>query len=542
MAGIVLPVACGGNNSGNTVQTTQGTPNSTGSTTTSMQTTSDGGSMFNGLVVSGGGDMSTTSGQGGVSMSGPTTNTTSGGEGGTGMVVYNWDVFYGGASQNDQVSAFDVAVDKANNVIVVGTYQGQVDFDGPGGLPASNSNGGDDIFVAKYDSKGKLVWRKVFGDGNTQSATSVTVDANNRIGFCGIFKGTINLGGNNLTFSGSQFPDLYAAVLDTDGNHVASAKYGDAITDSDFCYGAAFDAGGNLLVTGQYQSKITFGGTVLNAAGGNGDFDMYLAKLQPNVGTKSFDTLFAKTYGGAGNDSLGRVVTTAANGDIAVGGWSRGPIDFGGGKLTPQVSPAPAQPVFARLDSTGNHKFSKMLFAGKSDMDDGEVHALAFHTTGDLVVGGVFKSNIDLGKGEIKGLGGSNDVFIARYDSGFVPLFGVRYGDQFGDELNDIALDPSGFPVFVGSFQGNVTINSKTTLKGMGVRDGDIVKIANNDGHGYWGYGFGDAQLQEATGVAVDTKGNSIFVGNFRGTMDLGGGLRTAPNGSQAFFIGSFGL
>ena len=542
MGGVVLPIACGGGNDNKTIATTQSTVGNGGATSNSSS--KGGETTFSGLMIASssvGGDMSTTTAtsQGGTSTSSPASTAA---EGGTGKVQYEWDVNYGGGNQNDQATAFDVAIDKSGNIIVVGAYQGQVDFDGPGGLAPSNSVGGDDIFVAKYNNKGVLIWRKVFGDGNTQSATSVTVDSNNRIGICGIFKGTINLGGNNLSFSGFQYPDLYAAVLDPDGNHVASNKYGDGITDSDFCYAAAFDTAGNLLITGQYQSKISFGGTVLTASGGAGDFDMYLAKLQPNVGTKSFDTLMAKSYGSSGSDSLGRALATAANGDIALGGWTRGSINFGKGVLNPKITPTPAQPVFARLDGAGNEKYAKMLFAGAGEMDDSEVHAVAFQPNGDLYVGGVFKGSVDLGAGPLKAVGGSNDVFVARFEGTTGnPVFGVRLGDQQGDELNDMALDTAGFPVFAGSFQGSVKVNSTTTLVGKGIRDGDVIKLANTDGHGYWGSGFGDAQLQESTGIAVNAAGSSIFVGNFRGSMDLGGGIRTAPNGSQAFFIGSFG-
>ncbi len=47
--------------------------------------------------------------------------------------------------------------------------------------------------------------------------------------------------------------------------------------------------------------------------------------------------------------------------------------------------------------------------------------------------------------------------------------------------------------------------------------------------------------MQETTAVAVDSKNSTVFAGNFRGSIDLGGGPRTAANGSQRFFLASFG-
>src|SRR5581483_7673156 len=112
-----------------------------------------------------------------------------------------------------------------------------------------------------------------------------------------------------------------------------------------------------------------------------GDFDMYLAKITPNAGTKSFDAVFAKGYGsGSGAISLGKAVTVLkSSGDIAVAGWSNGPINFGNGVLNPALNPSGEQPVFARLDSSGTAKFSKMLASGVTMDDDSEPRAVAFH-------------------------------------------------------------------------------------------------------------------------------------------------------------------
>ena len=223
------------------------------------------------------------------------------------------------------------------------------------------------------------------------------------------------------------------------------------------------------------------------------------------------------------------------DGDIAVAGWTDGAINFGGATLTPKVGEQ-RRAVVARLDGSGTPKFNQFF---ESD-GDSQVSAIAFHSNGDLLVGGSFKASIDFGAGAVKAIGPSDDVFVARFDKNNKLLHGVRQGDKSSDQLYDLAVDQAGFPVYVGSFQGTVDINSKTQLVGKGIRDGFVVKLANDDAHGYWGYGFGDALLQEARGVGVDGQGNVIFAGNFQGTIDLGGGLRTAANSSQALFIGSF--
>ncbi len=522
LVGVVVPVACGGSDT----SAFKVAGSSSDATASSGQMTGTGGSSLQFMA-------GPSNGSGGDSAS--STVSTGTGEGGTGTAKYGYDVTYGGAGPTDTVALYDLALDKLGNVIVVGSFSGTIDFDGPGAAPASTSKGGFDAFVAKYDNKGILKWVKTAGDNQPQTANSVAVDKDNRIGFCGSFRGGMTFGGNTLQVQDSQYTDAYAVVLDENGNHVASQRYGVGNGRSDSCAAVGFDPAGNLLATGQYQGEINFGGAVNLIAPSPGGFRMYLAKLAPNAVSKGFTELLAKSYGGPDVTTQGLSVMSSADGDIAIAGWTDGPINFGGATLTPKVGEQ-HRAVIARLDSTGTPKFNQFF---ESD-EDSQVSALTFHTNGDLIVGGQFKSSINLGGSPLKAVGGGDDIFVARFDKTNKLLHGVTFGDKLGDQLNDIGVDQAGFPVFGGSFQGTWNVNSANPLVGQGIRDALVVKLANDDGHGYWGKGFGDAQLQETRGIGVDTKGNVIFAGHFQGSVDFGGGLRTAPNGSQALFIASF--
>ena len=523
LGGVVFSVACSGGDT-NPIKVSGSSSDSASSQSTTMMGTGGSSLQFMAGPMNGtGGDMSMSS-----------VSSTGSGEGGTGQVTYGWDVTYGGNTANDSVAVYDLAVDKLGNIIIAGAFRGTIDFDGPGAAPATVSKGDFDAFVAKYDNNGAFKWVKAAGDGAAQTANSVAVDKNNRVGLCGSFRGSVNFGTPTaLQVQDSQYTDAYAVVLDDAGNHVASKRFGVGAGRQDSCSATAFDSVGNLLISGQYQGQINFGGPQDLVAPSPGGFRMYLAKLAPTAG--GFTELFAKTYGAAGTTTQGLAVMASPDGDIAVAGWTDGAINFGGATLTPKVGEQ-RRAVVARLDGSGTPKFNQFF---ESD-GDSQVSAIAFHSNGDLLVGGSFKASIDFGAGAVKAVGPSDDVFVARFDKTNKLLHGVRQGDKSSDQLYDLAVDQAGFPVYVGSFQGTVDINSKTQLVGKGIRDGFVVKLANDDAHGYWGYGFGDALLQEARGVGVDGQGNVIFAGNFQGTIDLGGGLRTAANSSQALFIGSF--
>ncbi|MBM4360680.1 MAG: hypothetical protein FJ096_21440 [Deltaproteobacteria bacterium] len=529
LLGIALPVACGGDES--STLTTSGTTVSSADTGTTSQAASmmgAGGStlqfMDGPMTAGAGGDIATVA---------TATASTGTGEGGTGTVKYGWDMAFGGTNAMDVVSAYDVAVDKNGDIIVVGSFRGNIDFDGNGASGPVASKGDFDAFIAKYSSTGMLKWLKTAGAGDPQTANAVTVDKDNRVGVCGTFRGAVNFGGNNLQVNDGQYSDAFAVVFDSDGNHIASQRYGgNTLGKSDLCAGAAFDATGNLIITGQSQGQVNFGTTAVGD--NNGDFKIYLAKLTPNMGTKGFNEVFAKAFVSPGVSSQGSAVANSMEGDIALGGSTEGPIQLGGVTLTPKTAGV-QQAIVGRYDATGAAKFTKMFLSEGNS----QVTSVAFHTNGDMLVGGTFRDSIDFGNGPVMATGPANDVFVARFDKSNKLVYGVRIGDAATDDLSDLALDSAGFPVFAGSFQGTPTINSKTTLMAKGLRDGMVVKLAPDDGHGYWGLGFGDTDFQEARGIAVNAQGSVIFVGNFKGTVDFGGGLRIAPNGSQSAFIGS---
>jgi hypothetical protein len=63
-------------------------------------------------------------------------------------------------------------VDPAGHILLTGGFFGTLDF-GDGTL---TSKGDNDLFVAKLDGTGKLIWKKVAGDGVVQEGGSIAVD------------------------------------------------------------------------------------------------------------------------------------------------------------------------------------------------------------------------------------------------------------------------------------------------------------------------------------------------------------------------------
>jgi hypothetical protein len=115
-----------------------------------------------------------------------------------------WVRQLGGAS-NDLPAG--VAVDTANNVVVVGYTQGDIDLGG-GMLPRV---AGFDGFAAKYSPTGNYVWGKVLGGSNTDWSAGVAADAAGNTVLTGQFAASIDFGGGALFSAGGY--DTYLVSL-----------------------------------------------------------------------------------------------------------------------------------------------------------------------------------------------------------------------------------------------------------------------------------------------------------------------------------------
>ncbi len=163
-----------------------------------------------------------------------------------------------------------LATDAQNDIVVVGSSTGAVDF---GGGPLANA-GGEDLYVAKLDAEGNHIWSRSFGDSAMQRALDVATDPLGCVFVNGLFRGTLDFGGTPLLNAGDD--DAYLVKLGIDGEHLWSRAFGDS--ERQYGYGVVADGDGNVIVTGDLRLSIDFGGGPLTSAG---DYDVFLARYAP---------------------------------------------------------------------------------------------------------------------------------------------------------------------------------------------------------------------------------------------------------------------
>ena len=190
-----------------------------------------------------------------------------------------------------------IEVDSTGNVYATGFFEGTVDFEPGAGVLELVSTTNWDMFVAKYDPDGGLVWVKGFGvSGGAQDiGWGIAIGPSGNVHVAGKFHGTVDFDPgtetNTLTSAGST--DAFLLKLDSNGNYVWAKSMGGTAWDE--CLDIAVDESGNVYTTGNFQNTADLdpGAGVANFVSA-GFYDVFVQKLDA-----SGDLVWAKQLGGA---------------------------------------------------------------------------------------------------------------------------------------------------------------------------------------------------------------------------------------------------
>ena len=391
-----------------------------------------------------------------------------------------WNTFLGG-------SGFDVgnalAVDGSGNVYVAG-YS-----DGTWGSPVNAFGGYFDVFVAKLNSNGNLIWNTFLGGSGVEEGGALAVDGSGNVYVAGYTNAT--WGSPVNAFSG--YFDVFAAKLDSNGNLIWNTFLGGSGGDDGGA--VAVDGNGNVYVAG--ESDGTWGSPVNAFSGFEAAF---VAKLDSN-GNLTWNTFLGGVGAGTGSAAL----AVDASGNVYVAGGSNGtwgsPVNtYSGG----------TDAFTAKLDSTGNLTWN--TFLGGSGFDVGA--ALAVDGSGNVYVAG--GSNGATWGSPVRAYSGGHDAFAAKLDStGNLTWNTFLGGVGAGTYGYRLAVDGSG-NVYVAGYS-NATWGSPVNAYNGGFSDAFAAQL-DSTGNLTWNTFLGGSTNDASYGLAVDGSGNVYVAGESDGT------------------------
>ncbi len=385
--------------------------------------------------------------------------------------VYQWAIGMGGTGID---FARGISVDASSNVYITGGFNGTVDFNPGAGTNNLTSNGGTNIFIAKYNSSGTYQWAYNTGGTGTGYGNEMAIDASSNIYITGYFQNTVdfNLGAgtNNLVSSGSG--DIFLAKYNSNGVYQWAIGMGGANLDGG--NGIAIDASSNIYLTGYFLGTVDFnpgGGT--NNLTSNGYQDIFVAKYNSS-GTHQWAFNVGSTIGDFPQD-----IAVDASSNVYVVGFFQGNTDFDPGAGTNNLILSGASDGFiAKYNSSGTHQWAFQIGGTSSDRCDG----IDIDATSNIYVTGSFYNTIDFNPGgatnNLTPVGG-RDIFVAKYNSNGDYSGAFNMGGIGNDYGQAIVADNSGQAYVTGYFSGTAVDfdpdpGSTTNLSTSAIGDDDV--------------------------------------------------------------------
>ncbi len=245
-----------------------------------------------------------------------------------------------------------VATDSAGNVYLAGYYSSDsVRF---GSTTVHHTIPGwrvfldKDIFLAKYDSSGTLLWVRNFGTRFDDVANGVTVDPSGNVYITGYFSDdSIQMGGTTLINTSPGYnSDVFLAKLSPAGTVLWAKKAGGYSYDE--AAAVTTDRSGNVFITGKFPSDTfyTESGYLVNDT--IGTFDVFV------MGYSSGGSFLWAKRAGARRDDRGIALATDSVGNVYVGGeYNSMSIQFGSTTLTKAAAVTTLSDIFLVKYSAG---------------------------------------------------------------------------------------------------------------------------------------------------------------------------------------------
>jgi uncharacterized delta-60 repeat protein len=278
-----------------------------------------------------------------------------------------------------------------NSVQTEDNYGQSIAVDGHGnvyitGYETTQTAGYNDIFIAKYNTSGVIQWQRRLGGTDYDYGQAIAVDGS----------GNVYIAGYEASQTAGNY-DIFIAKYSTSGVIQWQRRLGGTSTDGGA--GIAVDGSGNVYIAGYEYSQTA------------GNYDVFIAKYNTSGVIQ-----WQRSLGGTSTD-YGQAIAVDGSGNVYVTGY--------------EVQTAGNYDVFiAKYNTSGVIQWQRRL--GGTGADYGT--SIAVDGSGNVYVTGY----------ETTQTAGSNDVFIAKYNTSGVIQWQRRLGGTNNDRGSGIAVDGSG--------------------------------------------------------------------------------------------------
>jgi hypothetical protein len=376
----------------------------------------------------------------------------------------SFDTYLIGPNQN--LTPFASVADSQGNVLILGSFTGNVDFNPRASrtfiLNGGNDTGAPGAFVAKFSAKGDLYWVLPFvADSNLGTTTpdleGIALDSSDNIFLTGTIDGTIDADPGRKAKLRSPTNGFDAILLKFKSDRTflgaTTATLGDA--DADTVNQIKVDSAGNAYIGGTYDSSDT------------GDALGFVAKFNAHTLTFAWWNNIADQNG------------------VTLG------LDRSQLPVLAAQSGTSAQMVLNRFSATGRF-MSRQALTTSAPNGSGEITpvSLAFDSKNNPLIAGNLIGYSDFDPSQRALILGpkatddvSSNIFLAKYTSKGELIFGKAIGNTGNDVTGGASIDPKTGDIYLGgSFDYDVDFDpSKSGVFVMDTGDRSAAPDALSD-------------------------------------------------------------
>lgn len=293
-------------------------------------------------------------------------------------------------------AAYALALDAHANCYVTGSYNKQITFD----TVHLSSTQTSELFVAKYDSSGEVIWAKTGTGGGIHFVNSIAATNDGAVTIAGAYFENIAIDGFSVD-AGDAESKMFLARLNSNG----VTQWVERIGTGGY-YGSANDvtveSDGSAYITGFFRAGMDIAGHHFAH-----DHFPYLYGLLVAKFDLAGNAQWATTTDGADQSCQGNRIALDAEGNAFVTGHYNGTTAFGNVQLSRNAGNAA---FLAKLDTAGVFTSTQSVEGNGNSIGYG----LALHGNRPVLLG-EFTDTIAIGT-QLLVSTGLSDVFVAALD------------------------------------------------------------------------------------------------------------------------------
>ncbi len=414
-----------------------------------------------------------------------------------------------GGIDNDFVYAS--ASDKAGNYYVTGSFGSTAIF----GSVSLTSFGDEDMFVAKYDVSGALLWVRQAGGTLKDRGQGISVDSTGSVYVSGLFTNLAFFDSQMVTAAGNQ--DAFIAKYSSNGTLAWVKTQGGFFDDQ--AIGIQSDEIGNSYITGSFQGIASFNGLPMVSRGGD---DIWVAKYN-NLG----EVQWVNQAGGT-SEETGHTIALDVSRNVIIGGLFQGTPTFG--SSTTLTSAGSTDGFVAKYTTLGQFVWATKMGGAQADA----IYAVKSDYSGNVYVAGMARNNATFGLLPIAS-NGEKDAIVAKLSKAGSPLWVKSIGGTGNDAAKSLAIDANANVYIAGSFRNSLTLGRKTVVS-SGLND-IFVASFNTTGYLNWWQHAGSTGADSCLTVSLLPNNDLILGGSVDTAVDFGGTSITPQGLSDAYVV-----